>query len=197
MVEELILNKFSNYNIECFFNPFYSVSDNLASCWLVRERFCDDFLLVNGDDVFEVSLIERLMSINNHSITVAVNIKEQYDREDMKVIFNEKDGQLLRVGKDIECAKATGEAIGIHLFRKDGALLFKKKVEDLMRDERALKMWYLSAINGLANNTDVFVCNITGYKWTEIDFIDDVHKANELVKEFSEDIQTYKNKISL
>jgi choline kinase len=186
MVEELVLNKFRNYDIECVFNPFYSISDNLASCWLARERFCDDFMIVNGDDVFEVALIEKLLAVGVNPVNVAVNIKDNYDKEDMKVIFNKEDGRLLRVGKDIECEKATGEAIGVHLFRKDGAFLFKKKVENLMRDEKALKMWYLSAINGLVSDTDVFVCDITGHKWAEVDFIDDVHKADELVKEFTE-----------
>jgi choline kinase len=196
-VEDLILNKYKSYRIECVYNPFYSVSDNLASCWLAREKFYNEFLIINGDDIFETDLIKKLLLSKMAPVTVAVNIKEIYDKEDMKVIFNKKDSRLLRVGKDIECLDATGEAIGIHLFRKEGASLFKKKVENLMRDEKALKMWYLSAINGLVNDTDVFICDITGYKWAEVDFVDDVHKANELVKRFSENIQISKNKIFL
>ena len=32
---------------------FFQVADNLASCWLVREHMNDDFLLINGDTLFE------------------------------------------------------------------------------------------------------------------------------------------------
>src|SRR5690606_37005435 len=34
------------------FNPFYTVSDNTASCWIVREAFDRDVLLLNGDTLF-------------------------------------------------------------------------------------------------------------------------------------------------
>lgn len=183
-VEELILNKYKNYRIECVYNPFYSVSDNLASCWLVRERFNNDFLIINGDDIFEKDLIKKIMASKNVPLTVAINIKESYDKEDMKVIFNKENRQLLRVGKDIECLEANGEAIGIHLFRGAGAGLFRKKVEELMRDEKALKMWYLSAINSLVSETEILVCDITGCKWTEIDFVEDLSKAKELIRDF-------------
>ena len=187
LVENLILNKYKDLDIDCIYNPFYGVSDNLASCWLARENFCDDFLIVNGDDVFEVALINKLIKSRNAPITVAVNIKEVYDQEDMKVLFNRENGRLLRVGKDIECSKANGEAIGIHLFRNKGVSFFRRKVEDLMREEAALKMWYLSAINSLINETEILVCDITGYRWSEIDFIEDLQKANDIVKGFSDD----------
>ena len=187
LVENLILNKYKDLDIDCIYNPFYGVSDNLASCWLARENFCDDFLIVNGDDVFEVALINKLIKSRNAPITVAVNIKEVYDQEDMKVLFNSENGRLLRVGKDIECSKANGEAIGIHLFRNKGVSFFRRKVEDLMREEAALKMWYLSAINSLINETEILVCDITGYRWSEIDFIEDLQKANDIVKGFSDD----------
>lgn len=187
LVENLILNKYKDLDIDCIYNPFYGVSDNLASCWLARENFCDDFLIVNGDDVFEVALINKLIKSRNAPITVAVNIKEVYDQEDMKVLFNSENGRLLRVGKDIECSKSNGEAIGIHLFRNKGVSFFRRKVEDLMREEAALKMWYLSAINSLVNETEILVCDITGYRWSEIDFIEDLQKANDIVKGFSDD----------
>ena len=187
LVENLILNKYKDLDIDCIYNPFYGVSDNLASCWLARENFCDDFLIVNGDDVFEVALINKLIKSRNAPITVAVNIKAVYDQEDMKVLFNSENGRLLRVGKDIECSKANGEAIGIHLFRNKGVSFFRRKVEDLMREEAALKMWYLSAINSLVNETEILVCDITGYRWSEIDFIEDLQKANDIVKGFSDD----------
>ena len=187
LIENLILNKYKDFDIDCIYNPFYTVSDNLASCWLAREKFYDDFLIVNGDDLFEVALINKLIKSRNAPITVAVNIKETYDQEDMKVLYNRENGRLLRVGKDIECNKANGEAIGIHLFRNRGVSFFRRKVEDLMREEAALKMWYLSAINSLVNETEILVCDITGYRWSEIDFIQDLQKANDIVKGFSDD----------
>jgi choline kinase len=180
-VEALIENKYKNINIESVYNPFYPVSDNLASCWIAREKFSHDFLIINGDDIFEAALIKKVLSSPPKTITVAVNIKNVYDREDMKVIFDQQNMRLQRVGKDIDCSQANGEAIGIHLFRGEGVSLFKYKVEELMRDEKGLKMWYLSAINSLVDATEIQICNISEYKWSEIDFIEDLTKAKDMI----------------
>ena len=38
--------------VEVLFNPFYALSDNLATCWLARHQMHEDFLLLNGDTIF-------------------------------------------------------------------------------------------------------------------------------------------------
>ncbi|MDY6820036.1 MAG: phosphocholine cytidylyltransferase family protein [Deferribacterota bacterium] len=169
-------------NIKFCYNPFYQVSDNLATCWITREEFNSDFLIINGDDIFESSLIEKLLSTNLSYITVAVNIKNKYDEDDMKVISDTKNNKLIEVGKHIDHNRANGEAIGIHLFRGKGTKLFKETVEKLMRDPSGLKKWYLSAIDMLAKKDIVSIYNVSDYKWCEIDFPTDLNKAEELVK---------------
>ena len=39
--------------VECLHNPFYSVADNISSCWIAREKFGPDTVLVNGDTLFD------------------------------------------------------------------------------------------------------------------------------------------------
>ena len=47
--------------VELVFNPFYAVSDNLATCWVAREAMSEDFLLLNGDTLFEPTVLRRLL----------------------------------------------------------------------------------------------------------------------------------------
>src|SRR5262249_47494326 len=47
--------------VATIFNPFYGTSDNLISCWLSRTAMDDDFLLLNGDTVFEDGVLLRLL----------------------------------------------------------------------------------------------------------------------------------------
>ncbi len=175
--------KNTSLDIKYYYNPFYAVSDNLATCWIVREEFDRDFFIINGDDLFEGALVKKLLETDPYPVTVAMNIKSTYDTDDMKVVYNEKTGKLQEVSKLIDCNKAKGEAIGIHLFRDEGVNLFKNTVEELMREPSGLKKWYLSAINALAKKDAVNVCNITGFKWIEVDYPDDLVKAKELIKD--------------
>ena len=47
--------------IRTVFNPFFKVADNLASCWMVREAMEDDFLIINGDSLFEARILSCLL----------------------------------------------------------------------------------------------------------------------------------------
>lgn len=183
MVEEYLKNTYKNsdINIKFYYNPFYCVSDNLATCWIVREEFNDDFLIVNGDDIFEASLVRKLIQSKKSPVTVAVNIKKSYDTDDMKVKYG-KDGSLIEIGKHLELDEAEGEAIGIHLFRDKGVKLYKEKVEEIMSAIEGLSKWYPFAIDCLAKDGHVTVCDISEFKWAEVDFPQDLEYARKVVK---------------
>src|SRR5690606_34114380 len=48
--------------IRTIFNPFYNVSDNLGSCWMARGEMEGDFLLLNGDTLFEPAILKKLLA---------------------------------------------------------------------------------------------------------------------------------------
>ena len=64
LVEEHINKQFSNdlARINIVFNPFYRVSDNLASCWMARHVMDEDFILLNGDTLFEPALLDTVLA---------------------------------------------------------------------------------------------------------------------------------------
>ena len=48
-VEDFVARRSPNgIRVRTVFNPFYSVSDNLATCWLARHHMEDEFLILNG-----------------------------------------------------------------------------------------------------------------------------------------------------
>jgi L-glutamine-phosphate cytidylyltransferase len=73
--------------INTIFNPFYAVADNLASCWLARDAMDRDFIQVNGDNVFRSDLVARLLQSAQGDIQVAINRKDSFDADDMKVML--------------------------------------------------------------------------------------------------------------
>jgi choline kinase len=82
---------------------------------MVRHEMTEDFILLNGDTLFEAPIVKSLLNSPVAPITVTVNLKNTYDADDMKVSLEGK--RLTHVGKDIPQDKIDGESIGMILFR--------------------------------------------------------------------------------
>ncbi len=177
-IRKLLDQRYGN-SIETVFNPFYEVADNLASCWMAREHFKDDVIILNGDTLFEVDIVHQLLAKNDFPITLAVDHKTNYDDDDMKVIT--QDEQLVSVGKKLPLSRVNGESIGMMSFNSTGIQHFKASIDSLMYDQKSLQCWYLFVIDQLAQQQHVGTCSIHGYEWTEVDFVQDLEIAQSLV----------------
>ena len=166
-------------SIATVFNPFYAVADNLASCWMARDAMTGDFIQVNGDNVFRSDLVEKLLAAPSAPLSVAINLKQAYDSDDMKVILDQ--GRLTEIGKTLPVDTVDAEAIGFYVFRENGGAAYVNILEKAMRDPQALKQWFPSAIGSLAKKIDVRTIPIDGLKWCEVDFPVDLQQARQLV----------------
>lgn len=164
--------------VKTLYNPFYGVADNLASCWIAREAFEGDVLLLNGDTLFEPAIAERLITAPPAGIVVTVDRKACYDADDMKV--ETRGGVLVAIGKTIQTYDA--ESIGFLRFSAESAARFREAIEQALRDPENLRRWYLSIIDELAGEGDVAVCSIEGLEWGEMDFLADMTSNEAMVQ---------------
>jgi choline kinase len=165
--------------IRTLFNPFYNVADNLGSCWLARHEMTGDFLLLNGDTLFEAAVLQRLLQSPPAQITVTIDRKTGYDADDMKVHL---DGtRLLEIGKTLPPARTDGESIGLLLFRGTGPELFVDAIDRALRVSEGLKSFYLKVIDQLAKSRRVETVSIEGLAWGEVDYPADLQRAERLV----------------
>src|SRR5262245_59620388 len=165
--------------IRALLNPFYNVADNLGSCWLARHEMVGDFLLLNGDTLFEAAVLERLLRSPAAPITVTIDRKAVYDADDMKVHL---DGtRLLEIGKTLPPTRTDGESFGLLLFRGSGPALFVEAVDRNLRVSEGLKSFYLRVIDQLAKSHRVETATIEGLAWGEVDYPADLQRAEQLV----------------
>lgn len=163
------------------YNPFYKLSDNLATCWLVRDEFEGDCLLINGDTLFSAPLCRSLTQAKAAPVTVTIDRKDTYDADDMKVITD--GGRLLDIGKSLALESVTGEAIGMIRFQAGGGPRFAETLDEIIREQHSTKKWYLSAVSRLASQETVCIHSIEGHLWGEIDDRSDLARAAKLVAE--------------
>ena len=181
MVED-VLGQHSDPRVEvhCHFNPFYKVADNLGSCWIVRERMHEDFLILNGDTLISEEIVHQVQQDSAWPIAVTVDIKDSYDSDDMKVA---RDGErLMRIGKTLTAEETNAESIGFLAFRGEGPELFREAVRQAMRTREGVEHWYLKVIDQLAGSGKVGTVSIEGLDWAEVDFLNDIEVATKLTE---------------
>ncbi|MXS85116.1 phosphocholine cytidylyltransferase family protein [Nitrosomonas sp. HPC101] len=163
-------------DIRVVFNPFYEVADNLASCWIVREEMNAGFLLLNGDTLLGDNLLPGMLHAPVAPITLCIDFKGTFDDDDMKVQLGPQ-GQVKQVSKKLPAEETDAESIGLIRFSKQGARLFRDAVEQALREPEKLGSWYLAIISALAKQNVVSSHSVSGNRWCEIDFIQDLQKA--------------------
>lgn len=167
--------------VRTIYNPFFTVADNIGSCWAAKDLIGRDSLLLNGDTLFEPAIARRVLAKALAPITVTVDRKDSYDADDMKV---RRDGdRLVAIGKTLS-DPVDGESIGMIRFRGDGGARFVRAMDRALRDEATLRRWYLSIIDGLAQEGGVGVVSIEGLAWSEVDFLRDLPIAERKVARF-------------
>lgn len=165
--------------VDTIYNPFFGSSDNLISCWLSRAAMVDDFLLLNGDTVFEDDVLLRLLDSVRDPLTVTVDHKRFYDEDDMKVALDAA-GRVLAIGKHLPAAAVGAEAIGLIALAGSGPKLFVEGLERAVRRPDATRRWYLSVVHELAEEDEVVgTASIRGLWWREVDGTEDLARARQ------------------
>jgi len=161
--------------VETRFNPFFDSTDNLVTAWLARPEMSGDFLLMNGDTLFEPRVLRGLLARPAAPITLVVNGKPQYDADDMKVSLG-ADGRIRAVSKTLVASSVDGESIGLMRFCGDGVSAFRAGLERAVRTQRGLRAYYLSVIDQLSAKLAVETSMMTGLWWGELDSPEDLAK---------------------
>ena len=179
-VEQLLHRRFDSQRIRTLYNPTYSWADNLFSCWVALPDMAEDFVLINGDTLFEAAVLKGLLETPARPVTLVTHKKRSYDADDMKVALD--GNRLIKIGKDLAGDKIDGESIGMILFRGGGPAIFRRAVESAVRDPLAAKKWYLSVIDDMAQLMPVWTYRVKGLQWCEVDFPVDLKHAQRVVR---------------
>ncbi len=173
-------------SITICYNPFFATSNNLISAWMAVRETGENFVLVNGDDVFRPGVLSGLLE-SKGDITMVIDRKESYDTDDMKVVTS--GGRVLAVGKKIPEGQANGESIGMILFRNKGRAMIRETLERMVRREENMNVFYLAALQEIMDmGFPVNYHECSREDWAEIDFHNDLSFIREHIEKYAADI---------
>ena len=173
-VEEFLSNlQILGMKINTIYNPFWNTTNSLFSLWSARSVLNSDIVLLNGDDVFELKVLRKILS-TKEEICVPYKVKPSYAAEDMKVKI--ENGLVVSIGKDLK--NISGESVGVRVFRNEGVDILKRSLEKEIRTEKFNKKWYASAISRiLKRGHKISSIDIGDLYWHDVDYPNDLNNA--------------------
>lgn len=162
--------------IECVFSPRFAETNSMYTLWNCREAIGgDDFLLLESDLVFEKKAISALIECPASDvmlITPVAKFQDQY------YVESNDSNILTRCSVNKEELNAKGELVGIHKFSNR---FYKQMCDEYAKIvEEKPKLGYEYELLSMSQRiSPVFVLNVPGLLWYEIDDADDLAYAEE------------------
>jgi choline kinase len=181
MIKDYINENFPGINIIYLTNNDYENNNNSYSLWMTKDEIKGDSILLDSDILFDYRIISKLLE-SSHTDCLAAKKDHELGDEEIKVIIDSSN-KILHIGKHLNIAESYGESIGIErfsysFFSKLGEVLERKIVR-----ENNVNEFYEASFQELYDNGNaMYAVDVSEYKCIEIDFPEDLEKAEKEIK---------------
>jgi len=170
-------------HVKVFHNPFFSVTNSIASFWMARDFVCPStpLLAMNGDVFVEEAVIDDILEMS-HGDKLAVMLADSSRIIGADYKFSWSRGCLDRYGKDLTPDETTGEYVGI-------GLVPRRRVAEVMASVQHevttgnFNKWWEEAIYTKSPGGNVGIFDISGHFWVELDFAEDLMRLRDYLKD--------------
>ena len=166
-------------NVKFVFCPFYNITNNIVSLWMVRDKLQGDVIIWYGDVLISNDLLKSAIDIKNVA-TVLVDTSNKSEA-DYKVDVD--NGKVIAMSKDLD--RFEGEYVGITRLNPEGSAILNHHIQ-IMIENGKLDQWYENALVELIYtlpNFELRIFDVSGKKWSETDTINDLVRAKKLFSE--------------
>lgn len=175
-VRSAVASWFPELDVEFVTNPDFRSTNNAYSLMLLAPHVRDHaFILLDGDVVFDLSVVEQLLDRGPDCL--AVRSVGDIGMEEVKVTANHED-RVLEIGKHVPPRGSMGESVGIELF----SAATSRRLFDVLEQRMAAGLvneYYEAAFQQIIDEGVVLHGVDIGTKYAaEIDTIEDLRAAN-------------------
>lgn len=158
------------------YNPFYEVTNSIASLWFAREFLDREVTILNGDIVMSAKLIEDVVIRHTDRPYVLMDGSVQRDGD-----YNVQADQERVIVMSKALTNYSGEYAGVTKLNRDSAVRLRQKIDEMVCGGM-YNHWYEDALVQMIfeENFELFAKDIAMYEWTEVDAVDDLMYAKTI-----------------
>ena len=163
--------------VKFVYNPFYEVTNSIASLWFAQEELdADNVVLIDGDIVMSDELVRDVMCkpVDKPLVLVDSSIKTDGDYN-----VEVSGDQVLVMSKEL--SNYYGEYAGVTKLDHDSALKMREEMDEMI-EEGFYDQWYENALVQMIfkNDFKLYYTDISNYEWTEVDSVNDLLLAKRI-----------------
>lgn len=184
IVTGYLASKYSS-KVKIVENPDYSKTNNMYSLYLAKDELNGtDFILSNGDVIFEPSIIDDL--VNKAGSDVIACDQGSYDEEAMKISID-NDGNIKNISKNTLSDSAYGNSIDLYRFSVLSSRIFFRELIQIIEVENDINSWVEVAIDRLLRNEQLKMkpFDIAHRRWVEVDNMGDLLIADKVFSQIT------------
>ena len=179
---EVIQDALSGLAVQYYRNPFYDVTNSIASAWFAREFMAgDDLTIMNGDVFLEDALLKRIMAEEKSPVMFA----DPSRKEEADYKFFYQNGRLEKFGKELAGEDITGEYIGMAKLQKRDVGPFVERMEGMIAQGEH-SVWWENVLYEHLKDQPVYVESTNGLFWAEVDYVEDYERILTFRREHPE-----------
>ena len=172
--KQAIFDALEGLPVRYFENPFFDVTNSIASAWFAKEFLADDDLLImNGDVYLDRAMIPLVLESAPQKTPLLFADDTRKEEADYKFMY--RDGILLKYGKELAGDDITGEYIGVARLAKEFLPHFTEKLTEMI-DAQQHSVWWENVLYALSDEKNVYVEGIGNNFWAEVDYVEDYER---------------------
>lgn len=178
--KEKIFEALEGLDIDFVYNPFFDITNSIASLWFARDRLKEELLIMNADVFFSAEILELVLKFDNDNV-LAID-KSRIEIGDYFFATSD-NGCLKKYGKALPLKERSGEYVGIAKLSKRFVPEFVKRLEKMI-DTQQYSKWWENVIYSFTDNNEklIHTVDVEGNFWAEIDYFDDYERILNYLK---------------
>jgi choline kinase len=158
-------------DVKYYFNPFFDVTNSIASLWFARKELTEDVLLLNADVYFEKKILDTVLADKN-DVVLAID-KTRVATGDY--FFSTINGCIKKYGKDLPLTERSCEYVGMAKVKNSFQPHFCKRLEELISSQKH-DLWWENVLYSFSPQREIRTVDVDGVFWAEIDYFDDYER---------------------
>jgi len=176
--KEVVQKALDGFTIQYYHNPFYDITNSIATLWFAKEYLDEDCLLMNSDVFFEDPLLHCFLSSKKDSVLC---VDSSRITEGDYFLGLDTDGCVKTYGKELELEQRNCEYVGLATVRRSFLDIFSRKLEQLIHTQQH-KLWWEDVLYQLADQGErIYTVDIRGKFWAEVDYFEDYKRILDFV----------------
>lgn len=181
--KELFFEELEGLSVEFVINPFYRVSNSVASLWFARESLKEDtdYLFGNADVFFEEDILKLLLDCPEETVLLS----DTRRAKEGDYLFGLENGYIRKYGKELPMEDRDCEYVGLGKVKRSYMKRFVEIMEEMV-DTENYQTWWEMILYDHCMEQPVKSLDVAPYFWSEIDYIEDYMRIVNYVRENNE-----------